>query len=521
MQERIDNAIDALDSSDFSEDDGKANPDKQAAKNGPIRPPQPPIQRSSGQNPRKSYPEGKDMSKEDEESQRTVKRETTGGLASEKHNSALIQSSKSYGTQPKLPSTQQLEGRALKAYGNGGRQDATIEAHKPRLSRQQFEEDLEQPRNLYTVEQYDGRVLKTKAAPSLEHLKPKIAIPNKHPTALNSTGRSLGGLSHGGSDARLLGRPDFSNTRNSLEPEFQENNYSGGLQSENPARPMDRSRQNHQQTLIRHSQEFAGGSTGYQSQEYLRHDSRNWENNQISKQNTQKLVKKSLKPHPSDEHEQEKDEPGPDLQGNRYRTTFGNAARDYQEGQLAQDHIKLTVKSPPQLRQFRERMSDDESTQRVSGLRRKQAVSRTTRLDDDLDPEAADFRDNEGSANHPTAKNPTGNGSPDEAEEDFQLFTEHDTGYSFCTFMMSREVHWTKKVTTLIFFSLYMICSVLSVLDLVKYSESDCSLAVTTSVVYYLLCFVGVFLKFSGYVFIQMELLGRIDYTAKVDDCFD
>lgn len=150
--------------------------------------------------------------------------------------------------------------------------------------------------------------------------------------------------------------------------------------------------------------------------------------------------------------------------------------------------------------------------------------SRARRLDDeeDLDADQLDMPDQYQQDRMPANSRP-GPGGPlvEEAEEDFELFIENEAGYSFCAFMMSGDVHWTKKVIIFVFFSLYIVCSVLSVLDLVKYSESDCSLAVTTSVVYYLLCFVSIFLKFSGYVFMQMELLGRIEYTLKVAQKLD
>jgi hypothetical protein len=102
------------------------------------------------------------------------------------------------------------------------------------------------------------------------------------------------------------------------------------------------------------------------------------------------------------------------------------------------------------------------------------------------------------------------------AKNEFQLFYERETNYTFWSFMTSKEIPVIKKLANGYFLVIFVLATAMSVLSLVTYSESRCQMDLGPSVVFYIYFGVSVLMRFSFYIFLQLELHGKIAYTLKV-----
>jgi len=102
------------------------------------------------------------------------------------------------------------------------------------------------------------------------------------------------------------------------------------------------------------------------------------------------------------------------------------------------------------------------------------------------------------------------------APQEFQVFIEVETGYSFWAFLCSPSIQLWKKLSNIFFFIIFILSLVFSILDLVVYTESSCSLSALTTIVYFIYFILAALLKISFYIFLQLEIHGKIQYSWKV-----
>lgn len=100
--------------------------------------------------------------------------------------------------------------------------------------------------------------------------------------------------------------------------------------------------------------------------------------------------------------------------------------------------------------------------------------------------------------------------------QEFQIFYEQETNYSFWSFICSKEIPMVKKLVNAIYLIFFILTSTFSVISLVHYTDSSCRQSLSISVVYYIFFGIGMLLKFSMYIFLQLELHGKVIYTLKV-----
>jgi len=103
----------------------------------------------------------------------------------------------------------------------------------------------------------------------------------------------------------------------------------------------------------------------------------------------------------------------------------------------------------------------------------------------------------------------------EEPKEDF-IFYERETAHTFTSYMTSKDIHLMKKIANVYFLLLFIHSAIFSIVALVQYTESKHRLGLGTSVVYYLYFGLAMLLRFSFYIFTQLELHGKILYTWKV-----
>ena len=99
---------------------------------------------------------------------------------------------------------------------------------------------------------------------------------------------------------------------------------------------------------------------------------------------------------------------------------------------------------------------------------------------------------------------------------DDQIFYERETKYSFIGFMTSKEIHFLKKIGILYFLFMFILSAIFSIISLVQYSESTQRLHLGISILYYGYFGIAMLLRFSFYIFIQLEFQGKIFYSLKV-----
>ena len=103
----------------------------------------------------------------------------------------------------------------------------------------------------------------------------------------------------------------------------------------------------------------------------------------------------------------------------------------------------------------------------------------------------------------------------DEPKEEF-IFYERETTHTFTSYMTSKEVHLSKKIGNIYFLCLFVLSAIFSIVSLVNYTESKHRLGLGTTVIYYLYFGLAMLLRFSFYIFTQLEFHGKILYTWKV-----
>lgn len=120
------------------------------------------------------------------------------------------------------------------------------------------------------------------------------------------------------------------------------------------------------------------------------------------------------------------------------------------------------------------------------------------------------------------ALDPLSQSNRDIKEEDqvenneFQLFYERETNYTFWSFMTSKQIPIYKKLANGYFLIVFILATAMSVLAMVMYSESSCHMSLGVSVVYYIYFGLSILMRFSFYIFMQLELHGKIAYSIKV-----
>lgn len=194
--------------------------------------------------------------------------------------------------------------------------------------------------------------------------------------------------------------------------------------------------------------------------------------------------------------------------------------------------LKLSgrLKPPPNVDENKSAPCSETDKQSKSSIREYEAV--TLQMAENPTPTARSFRKNNSFAselehtrmrtNHERSTNIKSTQMLESSEkvkperQEFQIFYEQETNYSFWSFICSREIHVAKKIANAVYLVLFILTSTFSVVSLVYYTDSECRQSIGVSVVYYIYFGLSMLLKFSMYIFLQLELHGKVIYTLKV-----
>jgi hypothetical protein len=181
------------------------------------------------------------------------------------------------------------------------------------------------------------------------------------------------------------------------------------------------------------------------------------------------------------------------------------------------DDQQLRVKES--LREF-ERLS-----MKGHNSRAPQSITRHTGLSTDLDQTRnftpIDKKEKYFDGNSSLSGTPRRTGQDQELEtsvqkNEFQLFYEKETNYTFWSFICSKDIPLLKKLANGYFLAVFICATAMSVVELVAYSDSSCKMELGTSIVYYIYFGLSMLMRFSFYIFLQLELHGKINYSLKV-----